>query len=148
MRHGKRNVNWGEMGGWGGYCLFACMWISMKLDILLAVLLPFLPVVRCTLGFCTEIPTRARICDRWHTQLSASNLPEVIMRNIFGMSLDLRDQTQNKYDVFRTNSNVTILFYISPVYSLSSNINMSVLFLACFPGWYENIYWNGWTTDL
>ena len=67
---GKRNVGWGT-GGWGVlWCLFACtcMWISMKLCILQLAILPIFPVVGCTLGCCTEIPTPARICDRWQTQ--------------------------------------------------------------------------------
>ena len=37
---------------------------DMKLDILHVAIPPFLTVVGCTPGCHTEIPTRARICDR------------------------------------------------------------------------------------
>ena len=50
-----------------------------------------LSAVGCTPRNCTEIPASAGICDRWHIQLSASILPEVVMRNIFGLSCDRRD---------------------------------------------------------
>ena len=44
-----------------GLCLFACMWIGIKLDILHVAILPFFLVVVSTLGCCTDIPTCARI---------------------------------------------------------------------------------------
>ena len=59
----KKYLQERRIGGVGA-CSRVYEFNSMKLGILQLAIFPILPVVGCTLGCCTEIPTRARICDR------------------------------------------------------------------------------------